>query len=442
VSEVGAEMAGYVDQSMGGFSDSITANIFRDNDAYFAKGLAFFGHAYLTINSAQIKPNEEEMAPVIAYAKEHILLRNVEDEANSIPRENLKTLEDNANVKGIAPAILPLISSAAGAGFPNVVIDEDGIRRRIELLSEYDGEYVAQLVFAPILDMIKPEKIIRRGQTLTLVNATVTGKDGKPTKKNVAIPLDENGRLLINWLKKNFLDENDPANVSFVHLSLYQLKYANDLEEKIIDNLSSIEALGIKNANGYLAYHDAVACSARRMPISGNGNRTFLTVPDPSGGGISPRRRRFLTITDSFSRAATTARSKIPSTRLSMRRTTRNTWSTATRSRRTSISGRRNIGITSTRPRSSLRFARANSALWGIRASERPTSASIRSGGIIRTSVRTRTFTTRHVGRVHHARSAVVLMARRRGDRAAVRVSLLTASYHCADAFSSAPFRW
>jgi adenylate cyclase len=258
VPEVGTEMAGYIDQSMNGFSESITANIFRDNDAYFAKGLKFFGKAYLTINSAQINTNEEEMAPVIKYAKENILHKNVEDPAGVIPRENLKTLMDNANVKGIAPAILPLLGNSAGAGFPNVVIDEDGIRRRIELLSEFEGTYVAQLVFEPILGSLKPEKIVRKGQTLTLVNATVAGKDGKTAKKNVVIPLDENGRLLINWLKKNFVDEKDPAKGSFTHLSFYQLKYANDLEEKIVDNLASIEALGIKNSNGYLSYHDAV----------------------------------------------------------------------------------------------------------------------------------------------------------------------------------------
>lgn len=256
VNETGTEMAGYVDQRMNDLQGSITANIFRDNDLYFARGLKFFGRAYLTVNSAQINTNAD-MAEVIKYAQERILLGNVEDPADVIPRENLRTLEENLNSKGIAPAILPLISNAAGGGFPNVVIDDDGIRRRIELLVEHDGKYVAQLVFAPILDVLKPEKIIRRGQRLTLVNALDPAKPESGVRRDVTIPLDENGRLLINWLKTYFVD-SDEKKSSFSHISFYALKNADEVEEKVIDNLASIENLGIKNASGYLSYHDAV----------------------------------------------------------------------------------------------------------------------------------------------------------------------------------------
>jgi adenylate cyclase len=256
VNETGSEMAGYVDQRMNDLQGSITANIFRDNDLYFAKGLKFFGHAYLTINSAQINTNAE-MAEVIKYAQEHILLKNVEDKGGLIPRDNLRTLKDNLNNKGIAPAILPLISNASGGGFPNVVIDDDGVRRRIELLVEHDGEYVAQLVFAPILDVLKPEKIIRHGRRLTLVNALDPAKPESGVRRDITIPLDENGRLLINWLKTNFIDDDEKKS-SFSHISFYALKNADEVEEKLLDNLASIESLGIKNASGYLSYHDAV----------------------------------------------------------------------------------------------------------------------------------------------------------------------------------------
>jgi hypothetical protein len=52
------------------------------------------------------------------------------------------------------PAIRPVIQGARGAGFPNVVVDPDGVRRRIDLLKSYKGKYFAQLAFRPLLDWL------------------------------------------------------------------------------------------------------------------------------------------------------------------------------------------------------------------------------------------------------------------------------------------------
>jgi len=59
-------------------------------------------------------------------------------------------------------------------------------------------------------------------------------------------------------VKKSYISQNDPKDMSFRHLSSYDFTYADELEQKLIDNLSSIEALEIKTASGYLGYHDAV----------------------------------------------------------------------------------------------------------------------------------------------------------------------------------------
>jgi len=257
VPETGAEMSGFIDQRLNGFAGSITSNIFRDNDDYFAKALRFFGNAYLTVNSAEVNTGAESLEAV-AYAKEHVLRKDVVDPAALIPRENARTHRESMTTAGITPAIKLLLSNARGGGFPNVVIDEDGTRRRIELLSKYEDGYVAQLVFEPILDMLQPEKIERRGRYLVLVKALVPGKESSGERRDLTIPLDEKGRLLINWIKKNYLDDEDDAKSSFNHLSLYRVRYADELEEKLIDNLVSIEALSIKNVDGYLSYHDAV----------------------------------------------------------------------------------------------------------------------------------------------------------------------------------------
>ncbi len=259
VGEVGGELGGYISSDMASLSDSITANIFRDNDAYFAQAIHFFGNAYLTINSQRINTTDESK-PAEDFAYEHIMLSNVDDPHRLIPAENLLTRQegDADTEPGIAPAILPLLSKVRGAGFPNVVIDPDGVRRRIPLLAEYNGKYVAQLVFAPIIDILQPEKIVRSGNHITLVNALDPENPSSDKRADLKIPLDEHGRFLINWLKKMFSDSSNPENSSFRHVSVTAFIRADALEEKLVDNLSAIDALGIKTASGYLSYHDAV----------------------------------------------------------------------------------------------------------------------------------------------------------------------------------------
>lgn len=260
VSEVSAEMSGMIDGEMKGLSTSINSNIFQDNDEYFGKAISFFGNAYLTINTEKLTESADS-ASVEEYASVHCMLGNVVDKGGLIVRENALTrTESGPNViAGIMPAILPLLSKARGAGFPNVVVDADGVRRRIPLLVEYGGRYVAQLVLAPILDILSPESIVRTGNRLLLVNALDPENPASGARGTISIPLDEDGRFLINWLKKDFVNNVHPEKTSFTHIGIIAFKHANDYEEKLIDNLSSIESLSIKNSEGYLSYRDAAA---------------------------------------------------------------------------------------------------------------------------------------------------------------------------------------
>ncbi len=256
VPEAGAEMGEYIDTRLTSLAESITGNIFRDNDEYFARALKFFGRAYLTINSEKINTGDDAL-PAERYAMDRLMLTNVVDPKRLINRENDKTRKGSHYDKGISPAILPLLAEAAGAGFPNVYIDEDGVRRRMPLLVEHEGKYVAQLVFAPILDILSPESLVREGNRLVLKGALDPGNPDSGVRRDYAIPLDEDGRLLINWLKKNFSDPVNPANGSFRSISVLALSRADQIEERLIGYLSDLEALGIKTSGGYLSYHDA-----------------------------------------------------------------------------------------------------------------------------------------------------------------------------------------
>ena len=252
VVDVGREMSEYFENSISSLSDSVSSKVFKDNDAYFASTISFFGNTFLTINAVEINM-EESTKEVKDFAYKNLLYSNIEDKEGCIKKETLKRRANHDEVYGIAPAILPLIEKAKGAGFPNVVIDSDGVRRRIPLLSEYNGKYVAQLVFSPLLSLLQPEKIIREKNCLILKNVIV-----KNEKKDITIPLDEDGNLLINWLKKKFVDESNPQNSSFKNLSCYTLIFADILEKQLLHSFDDILSLNIRTDEGYLSYHNEV----------------------------------------------------------------------------------------------------------------------------------------------------------------------------------------
>ncbi len=223
-------------------------NFIKDNDDYLSRAIQFFGNTWLTINTLDInmKYTDEE----IDYVKNRFLY-NVEDKNDLILKDfrqsrldSIKTsfidnfTEDKPDwdnpdfqkkyMIGFSPAMHKFLNHAAGAGFTNVIIDMDGTRRRIELLNKKDDVYSAQLAFAPVLKILKPEQIIREKASLKLNNCKGAGG------KNIRIPLDSKGKIIINWLHTLFID-------SFRHESMYFLAQLDSLEKNIVIELKSLQ---------------------------------------------------------------------------------------------------------------------------------------------------------------------------------------------------------
>ncbi len=233
--EVGQEINDYLSPIMENMYDSIRSNIFRDNDEYLSKALRYFGNAFLTINYCKCVTETELSDASIEYSFNHILHKNVEDPKAYIKRDNLTERKNLRQDYGIGPAIFTLMQNAAGAGFPNVVVDSDGVRRRYQLLSEYKGRYVAELVFEPLLAQMQPEKIIRKKHSLILKNALPP--DGSSNKRiDLKIPLDSHGCMLINWIKT-------PIETSFKADSILFLYEIDRREESIISIFSDLAKL-------------------------------------------------------------------------------------------------------------------------------------------------------------------------------------------------------
>lgn len=207
--------------------DAVNA-IARDNDAYLGRAARLFGSAFFTVNMLpETDPNVSE--ELRRYALENLAL-NKATVSSSPPFP----------AQDVRPAILPILKGAKGAGFPNVVIDKDGVRRRIELIRAYQGRCFAQLGFAALLDRLGDPEVVVENRRILLKGALLPGGD----RRNVAIPLAEDRRFLINWPKKDYL-------ASFRHMSYYELVHHQRLEQDLLHNLKIMEE------GGYLAFFDS-----------------------------------------------------------------------------------------------------------------------------------------------------------------------------------------
>ncbi len=219
--------------------------LFKDNDAYFGSAVQFFGNTWLTINAGDLNIRYEDED--IGYAAKRFLY-DFSDESGWFDK-----IQNHKSYREFSPALQTLITRARGAGFTNVKIDADGTRRRIKPLIAYDDGALGQLATAPLLKIIQPEKIELRKRLLVLHDCTFPGETEKQT---VRIPLDDEGYMLINWLKKPFSatktvtdadgntsEEIDEDRTSFKHCSVFFLWNLRQLENDIIAGLRALDTL-------------------------------------------------------------------------------------------------------------------------------------------------------------------------------------------------------
>lgn len=202
--------------------------VVRNNDEILGAAAAAHGDAWFTVN---LIPDQPEQVPRerVDFAIERTAL-------NQVTGDNPLVLD----AQGLRPAIEVVLEGGAGAGFPNVVIDEDGTRRRIELLRTFEDKWFGQLVFAPLVDWLEVEEIVLTTDRMVLRNALVPGEE---ERRDIRIPLAEDGTLLLNWSKGSYLE-------SYRHLSYFEIVYYQQLLEDLSFNLEVMEE------SGYLQYYD------------------------------------------------------------------------------------------------------------------------------------------------------------------------------------------
>ena len=183
--------------------------IVRDNDLYLAQSSALFGRSWATLNlrSAPLEGEQAERRPMA-------------EELFSYPVQAAPDAHHGPFVD-ILPALPSFSRAAKGAGFTNVEIDEDGIRRRIYLAQNIYGHWYLQLAFAPLINYLGRPEIELNRRELLIKGAQIEG-----VKKDIRIPLDSGGRMMLDWPLENYTE-------SYTHISFADFSLMETLETEL-----------------------------------------------------------------------------------------------------------------------------------------------------------------------------------------------------------------
>jgi len=183
----------------------------RDNDRYLAQAFALFGRSWATLNLRDSPLTDEEQASRRQLAQERF----------SYP----VTASPDAHRGGVTADILPALpifsNSAQGAGFTNVEIDADGVRRRVYLAQNVHDHWYLQLAFAPLINFLGRPEIVLEKRRLTIKQAQIDG-----IKKDIVIPLDAKGRMMLDWPKTDYKD-------TLKHISFAGFSSLDNIEAEI-----------------------------------------------------------------------------------------------------------------------------------------------------------------------------------------------------------------
>jgi len=179
----------------------------RDNDLYLFQSSALFGRSWATLN-LRTEPPFGEQAERRPLAEEHFSYP-----VKAAPNTNRGKFTD------ILPALPGFALSAQGAGYTNVEIDTDGVRRRIYLAQNIYDHWYLQLAFSPLINYLGRPEIELNNHRAFIKGARLPNG----VIKDITIPLDGEARMMLDWPKENYRD-------SYKHISFERFSLLEDIE--------------------------------------------------------------------------------------------------------------------------------------------------------------------------------------------------------------------
>jgi adenylate cyclase len=209
-----------------------TMQIAGDDDLFLSRAAALFGNAWGTLNIQDKQPLAGEQAERRPLAEQRF----------SYAIKNTKGVSRGNNVDLLPP--MPLFMEAIrGAGFTNITVDSDGVRRRIFLAQEVRGHWYLQLAFAPLMASWGNPGITLEPRRLVIE---------KPGERKLVIPLDAEGAMLLDWPPETW--EDSYSHISFLRFAL--------LDEYLAHIEQYLYALGNSSAH----FFPAIAGNAGTLP--------------------------------------------------------------------------------------------------------------------------------------------------------------------------------
>jgi len=200
---------------------SSVQRVARDNDRYLIQASQLFGRSWVSLN-LQSYPLRDEQAERRVIAQEHL-----SREITASPNLGKTEFVD------ILPPLPGLALSAKGAGFTNVKIDTDGIRRRLYLAQYVHGHWYMQLAFAPLLHYLGDPEVELHPRRIVLRDAHMPGGI-----RDVTIPLDSRGRMLLDWPPEDYFDK-------FHHVSFADFSLLDDMEVQMEEYVRGLNTADI-----------------------------------------------------------------------------------------------------------------------------------------------------------------------------------------------------
>jgi len=183
---------------------SRAGNIARDNDQYLIHASRLFGRSWASLNLRH--------SPLSGDLAER---RSIAEKRFSYPVEALPNA-NKGKYSDILPPLPEIALSAAGAGFTNAEAGRDGIRRRVDLAQNIHDHWYLQFAFSPLVDYLGNPFIELGASRMILKDAKMP--DG--ASKNIKIPLDGKGRMLLDWQKADY--PGSFSRISFADFSLLE----------------------------------------------------------------------------------------------------------------------------------------------------------------------------------------------------------------------------
>jgi adenylate cyclase len=231
-----------------------TMKITGDDDLLLSRAAALFGNVWGTLNIQEKRLLSGEQAERRPLAERRF----------SYPVKNSAGTQEGKNIDVLPP--VPLFMEALrGAGFTNITVDPDGVRRRIFLVQEVRGRWYLQLAFAPLMAQWgNPALSLEKGRMVI----------EKPGGAKTLIPLDAEGAMLLDWPPETY--GNSFSHISFVRFAVLE-EYQTHIEQYLRalehSNAHIFPALS-KNSKTLLEYFNA-AFAAKNKALEACSDEAF-----------------------------------------------------------------------------------------------------------------------------------------------------------------------